>query len=372
MSDNKIKIPFADLSRTHVPLKEEFLKELSSIIDTGDFILGHKVAEFESAYAHFSNTKHCIGVGNGLDALKIALRSAGVTKGDKVLVPAHTFSATWLAVADIGAVPVGCDVDKDTFNIDVSVTNLLRIKELKAMVPVHIYGSACNMDTIMDFAQNANCVVVEDNAQAQGALYKQKATGSFGIANATSFYPGKNVGAMGDAGAITTNSDEILDKARSLRNYGSLKKYEHNELGYNSRLDTMQAALLQVKLKQVELWNEERNKLAARYRQNLSAIEQIKFQRVPDNSTSVYHIMAILINQRQALQQHLFSYGIQTIIHYPTQPHLQSAFAYLGYTKGSFPVAELIAEQTLSLPLFAGMTEDEVDEVSDRVIQFFR
>ena len=371
MSQTKAKIPFSDLSRTHAGLKTKLLEATSKLIDCSSFILGEEVADFEKNFAEFTGSKHCIGVGNGLDALKLALKSAGIELGDKVIVPAHTFTATWMAVSDLGAVPVACDVYPDTYNLNIQSIESGKMNGVRAIIPVHIYGLPCEMDEILKVADENSWAVIEDNAQAQGAVYKGKNAGSMGRVNATSFYPGKNLGALGDAGAITTNDDVISKKVQSLRNYGSAKKYEHDEVGYNSRLDALQAAYLNIKLTYLNGWIAERNRIAKSYKANLSGLTQIQFQHTPNYCLHTYHLFTILSDRRNQLQNYLNDKGIQTIIHYPTPPHLQKAFKELGYRKGDFPIAEKIADQTLSLPLFVGITNDEIDTVCAAIRDFY-
>ncbi len=304
--------------------------------------------------------------------MKVALKVLGIGMGDKVVVPAHTFSATWMAVTEVGATPVGCDVDEATYNI--SVVELMKFNDptIKAVIPVHIYGLPCSMDEILQIAELKKWFVIEDNAQAQGALYKGQRTGSFGHVNATSFYPGKNLGALGDGGAITTNDKNYAQEAAQYANYGSAVKYEHDVLGVNSRLDSLQAAFLSIKLKQLDNWNKERQQIANRYKEHLKGVAHIQWQKVSDEYEHVYHLLTILTEQRSELQSYLQQQGVQTIIHYPIAPHLQKAFKYLGYHKGDFPLAERIAAQTLSLPIFIGITDKEIDYVSEQINYFFR
>ncbi len=371
MSQTKVQIPFSDLSRTHVALKQQFLDATSKLIDSSSFILGQEVVDFERNFADFTGTQYCVGVGNGLDALKLSLKAVGVKPGDKVIVPAHTFTATWMAVADLGAVPIACDVYPDTYNLNIHSLNSKHAKDVHAIIPVHIYGLPCEMDEILKVAEENSWFVIEDNAQAQGAIYNRRNAGSMGHINATSFYPGKNLGALGDAGAITTNDETIANKLRSLRSYGSAKKYEHDEVGYNSRLDALQAAYLNIKLIYLNEWIAERNRIAKRYQANLSGLTRLQFQHTPSGCLHTYHLLTVLSDKRNELQQYLSGRGIQTVIHYPTPPHLQRAFHASGYRKGDFPIAEKIADQTLSLPLFIGITQVEVDEVCGAIIDFF-
>jgi dTDP-4-amino-4,6-dideoxygalactose transaminase len=365
-------VPFNKLQIVHEELKPSLLSALENVISTSAFIHGNDLRQFEQTYAAYSGVMHCIGVGNGFDALKVALKVLGIGMGDKVVVPAHTFSATWMAVTEVGATPVGCDVDAATYNINVEELIKLDDPTIKAVIPVHIYGLPCLMDEILQIAELKKWFVIEDNAQAQGATYGGKPTGSFGVINATSFYPGKNLGALGDGGAITTNNQSLANKAAQFGNYGSLVKYEHDSLGVNSRLDTLQAAFLSIKLKHLSAWNEQRRKIVQRYKTQLQGVDNIQWQHTPDECTHVYHLATILTSKRDELQIYLQTKGIQTIIHYPIAPHLQKAFKPLGYKHGDFPIAENTAATTLSLPLFIGMTDDEIDYVAEQVRNFFK
>lgn len=365
-------VPFNQLQIVHKQLKTEFGNILDCAIDNSAFIQGGALHQFEQDYATYSGVAHCVGVGNGFDALKISMKVLGIGIGDKVVVPAHTFAATWMAVAEVGAIPVGCDVDAATYNICVSELAKLDDPAIKAVIPVHIYGLPCAMEDIFQIAKAKNWLVIEDNAQAQGARYNAQRTGSFGHINATSFYPGKNLGALGDGGAVTTNSKQYADATAQYANYGSLVKYEHDKIGVNSRLDALQAAFLATKLKQLDAWNEERQRIASRYKELLKEVEQIQWQYVPKECEHVYHLVTILIEERKALQNYLQEKGVQTIIHYPIAPHLQKAFSYLGYKTGNFPIAEKIATQTLSLPIFIGMKDNEIDYVAEQIRHYFQ
>jgi len=365
-------VPFNKLQVVHEELKPMLFSAFENAVGGSAFIQGDALHKFEHEYAVFSKVSHCVGVGNGFDALKIALTVLGVGKGDKVVVPAHTFSATWMAVVAVGATPVGCDVDKSTYNISAVELMKLNDPKIRAVIPVHIYGLPCAMDEILQIAVQKEWFVIEDNAQAQGAMYRGKPTGSFGVINATSFYPGKNLGALGDGGAITTNSQSLANSAARYGNYGSMVKYEHEIYGVNSRLDALQAAFLSIKLKQLSAWNEQRRTLVQRYKTQLQGLDSIQWQSTPDECTHVYHLAAILTSKRDDLQAYLAQQGVQTIIHYPIAPHLQKAFKPLGYKHGDFPVAENIASSTLSFPLFIGMTNDEIDYVAEQVCNFFK
>ena len=365
-----MRIPFYSLDPIHQPIKKEILDSIGSIIDQNAFIQGQEVHNFEMAFAAFCNSTFAIGVGNGLDALKIALKTLNIGPGDEVIVPAHTYIATWLAVSELGALPVPVDANPDTMNLDPSLLQACISPKTKAIIPVHLYGLPCEMDTISALAKAYQLPIVEDFAQAQGASYANQPVGSFGILNGTSFYPSKNIGAMGDAGAITTSDAELYQKASMIKNYGSKKRYIHELQGVNSRLDTFQAAILTIKLKQLSAHNLERKKLANRYQENLGKHPKIKLQSIPKACESVYHLFVIRVKERDSLQQHLEQHGVTTLIHYPLPPHLQKAYGHLHFKRGSFPVAEQIASEALSLPLFVGMEMSEVDYVSQTILSF--
>jgi dTDP-4-amino-4,6-dideoxygalactose transaminase len=300
------------------------------------------------------------------------LKIAGINSGDEVIVPSNTYIATWLAVSFLGAKPVPVEPIIDTYNIDPDKIEAAITEKTKAIIPVHLYGQACKMDRIMDIAQRNNLKVIEDNAQAQGAMFNGKLTGSFGDINATSFYPGKNLGALGDAGAITTNNDNYAHRARRLRNYGSDKKYYNKEIGHNMRLDELQAALLSVKLKYLREWTNQRQQIAAWYDESLNGVGDLILPKVAPNATHVYHLYVVRTNRRDELQKYLTVNGIGTLIHYPVPPHLQEAYNDLGYKKGDSPIAEAIAETCLSLPIWPGMAHDEVGQVSLTISKFFK
>jgi dTDP-4-amino-4,6-dideoxygalactose transaminase len=366
-----MKVPFFSLEAVHQPLKHEFMEAFSRIVDDSSFILGKDVEQFESGFAAFCDSRFAIGVGNGLDALKIALKTLGIGPGDEVIVPAHTYIATWLAVSEVGAVPVPVDVCEDTMNINTAFIPEKISSKTKAIMPVHIYGLPCDMDAIMKMAKENNLYVVEDFAQAQGAAYKGKKAGSFGHINGCSFYPSKNIGAMGDAGAITTSDSELAQKAAMIRNYGSSQKYVHELEGINSRLDSFQAAVLNIKLPYLNKQNEERRNISAMYTSRLKEIKGIKLQIIPEDCESAYHLFTIRTERRDALKQYLQEHGVGSLIHYPIPPHLQSAYKHLNYQKGDFPVSEKIAQETLSLPLFTDLKKSDIDFINELILNYF-
>jgi dTDP-4-amino-4,6-dideoxygalactose transaminase len=366
-----LKIPFVSLHKLNSELKSGFLSKMEAILEKGDFITGSELKTFENDYAAYSETTYCIGVNNGLDALKVALKAGGIGKADEVIVPANTFIATWLAVTEAGATPVPVDAD-ETGNINVALIEAAITSKTKAIIPVHLYGLPCNMDEVMSIAAKHNLLVVEDNAQAQGALHNGKKTGSIGHINATSFYPSKNLGAAGDAGAITTNNVELYNKAMLLRSYGSSVKYIHEIAGYNTRMDTIQAAFLNSKLSKLDEHNDWRIRMAELYSRELAGIHAITLPaETPANYRQIYHLYTIRTSQRDKLRNYLQQQGIETGIHYPVPPHLQQAYKHLGYTKGDFSVTEEICETALSLPMYYGLTEEEATYVCDKVKGFF-
>ena len=343
-------IPFLDLKLPHHELREELQEAFTQVLDSGWFIQGKQLEAFETEYAAFCGAKHCIGVGNGLDALHLILRAYDIGTGDEVIVPSNTYIATWLAASYAGATPVPVEPDERTYNINPALIEAAITPKTKAIMAVHLYGQPADMDAINLIALKYNLKVIEDAAQAQGAGYKGKLAGNLGDAAGHSFYPGKNLGALGDGGAITTNDDELADKLKVLRNYGSRVKYFNEVKGYNSRLDEMQAAFLHVKLLKLTEWNTRRKQIAAYYQENLYATNLV-LPFVPDWADPVWHLYVVRSKNRDQLQQHLNDSSIGTVIHYPVPPHLQNAYSELNYIQGSFPIAEIIHEQVLSLPI---------------------
>ncbi len=306
-----------------------------------------------------------------MDALKIALKSLDIGVGDEVIVPAHTYIATWLAVSNLGATPIGVDANSATLNIDVTKIKEKISSKTKAIIPVHMYGQACEMDEIMNIAKAHNLFVIEDFAQAQGTMYKGQRCGSIGHINGTSFYPSKNLGALGDGGAICTKNIDLMKKAKSLRNYGSSEKYINNDLGFNSRLDTIQAVVLNFKLSKLDTWNNERSKIAGIYANQLKMINEITLITNIKQSSSTYHLFAVKCKKRNELQQFLKANDIDTIIHYPTPPYLQKAYTCFTNQKGEFSETEKIGKSILSLPMYVGLKEEEINYVCDKIKQFY-
>lgn len=366
-----MKIPYLSFEKTNQEIEEEINAAFKETFQSAWYILGEKVKTFEKEYAQFSSTQYCIGVANGLDALILSLKALDVKEGDEVIVPSNTYIATWLAVSYLGAIPVPVEPNLATYNIDPNQIEEKITLKTKGIIPVHLYGQACEMDAIMDIASKYNLWVLEDNAQAQAAYYNGKMTGSFGNANATSFYPGKNLGALGDAGAITTNSNELDQKIRVLRNYGSEKKYYNQVKGFNSRLDELQAAFLSVKLKRLQQWTAERKALAAVYHEKLKNIPELILPVTAALANHVYHIFLVRTQKRDALISFLNENNIGTLVHYPIPPHLQEAYKELNYKKGDFPLAEEIAETALSLPLYPGLSEEQLNFICEKIKLFF-
>lgn len=364
-----MRVPFVSF----VPMEHEFDKELRDAFERvytrSWYIDGEEDKKFEKAFADYCGTEYCIGVGNGLDSLMLALKALGVKQGDEVIVPSNTFIATALAVTYVGATPVFVEPDIQTYNINPNLIEQAITNKTKAIMPVHLYGLACDMDPILEIAQKYNIFVVEDCAQAHGAIYKGKVIGSFGDAAGFSFYPGKNLGALGDAGAVTTNNKELEEKVRALGNYGSDYKYHHIYKGNNSRLDELQAAFLMAKLTHLVAINSERRNIANRYLKEIKNPEVI-LPFVPENRIPVWHIFAIRCSKRAELEKYLNEKGIGTNKHYPIPIHLQECYKDLGYKHGDFPIAEEISATELSIPLFYGMTNEEIQYVINAINDF--
>jgi dTDP-4-amino-4,6-dideoxygalactose transaminase len=357
-----MNVPFLDLKAAYLELQPEIDVAIKRVFDSGWYILGEEVDGFEQEYAAYCETKHCVGVANGLDALHLALLALGVGAGDEVIVPSNTYIATWLAVSQCGATPIPVEPDAATYNIDPARIEAAITPHTKVILPVHLYGQPADMDPILAMARKHGLKVLEDGAQAHGARYKGKRIGAHGDVVAWSFYPGKNLGAYGDGGAITTDDPEIAERIRVLRNYGSRVKYVNDVRGFNSRLDTLQAAVLRVKLQHLDRWNEARRKIAAQYLTGISNIGLI-LPFVPDWAEPVWHLFVVCSKAREQFQQQLNLAGIGTLIHYPIPPHLQGAYADLGLGKGALPIAERIHEEVLSLPMFPSMTLEQTNQV---------
>ncbi len=365
-------IPFLSFEKMHNTIKQEMQKAFQDVYDSHWYVLGKKVETFEKEYANYSHTKFCIGVGNGLDAIIIALKSLNIGKGDSVIVPSNTYIATWLAVSYVGAEIIPVEPDEQTCNINPYLIESAIKPNTKAIIPVHLYGQICEMDKIMEIAHKHHLYVIEDNAQAQGTYCKNKISGSWGHINATSFYPGKNLGALGDAGAITTDDEKLSINAKTIRNYGSQKKYYNEIKGINSRLDELHAAFLSVKLNYLTEWNKERNDIADLYNNLLKDIPEIAIPYIHHDCSSNYHLYVIRTSKRDVLQQHLQKNNIGTLIHYPVPPHLQEAYKELNFKQGQFPLAEKIAQSCLSLPMYPGLEKTHVEFICQTIKTFFK
>lgn len=366
-----MQIPFLSFKQMNDDVKAELLPSFENFIDKAWYILGDQVKTFEAEYAAYCNAAHCAGVANGLDALIVALKALDIKEGDEVIVPSNTYIASWLAVSYVGATPVPVEPNPATYNINPALIEAAITPKTKAIMPVHLYGQCCEMDQIMTIAEKHNLFVVEDNAQSQGASFNGKITGSIGHINGTSFYPGKNLGAYGDAGAITSNSQDLIQKVFTIRNYGSNKKYYNEVKGINSRLDELQAGFLSIKLKHINKWTEARQVIAAEYNKQLKDVGDVIVPETAEGATHVYHLYVIRTNKRDALQQYLNEKGIGTLIHYPLPPHLQEAYKDLNFKKGDFPLAEQIAETCLSLPMYPGLSSEEISTICNSIKAFF-
>ena len=364
-----MKVPFVSF----LPMERELNADLRAAFDrvftSSWYIEGTEDQNFEKKFAEYCDTKYCVGVGNGLDALVMALKALGIGSGDEVIVPSNTYIATALAVTYVGAMPVFVEPDLRTFNINPSLIEAAITERTKAIMPVHLYGQACDMDPIMAIAGMHSLYVVEDCAQAHGATYKGKKVGTFGDAAGFSFYPGKNLGALGDAGATITNNKELADKIRAYGNYGSDYKYHHIYKGNNSRLDEMQAAFLAAKLPHLDRMNEERRRIARIYLDGIMNPEVV-LPYVPEDMVPVWHIFGIRCRRREELEKFLNDRGIGTNKHYPIPMHLQECYKELGFKEGDFPIAEEISATELSIPMYYGMTDEEIRYVIDCINEF--
>jgi dTDP-4-amino-4,6-dideoxygalactose transaminase len=365
------RVPFLSLDDLHKSLRDEMTRHFESFYDSGTYILGKGVMDFEEAYAHLSGTRYCVGVANGFDAVYLALEALGIGEGDEVIVPSNTYVATWLAVSRTGAGVVPVEPDPRTFNIDPARIEEAVTPRTRAVLPVHLFGQACDMDAIAEVAGRHGLLVVEDNAQAQGAECRGRRTGSLGRINATSFYPTKILGALGDAGAVTTDDGALADHVRLMRNYGSGTKNVHEVIGVNSRLDEIQGGILAIKLRHLGGWIEERGRTAKWYREELEGVEGLTLPHTAPGVSHVYHLYVVRTQHRDRLQKHLADHDIETMIHYPAPPHLQRAYRGLGFGKGRFPIAEELAETSLSLPMYVGITREQVRIVAGRIAEFF-
>ena len=358
-----MKVPFVDFTSPYVELKDALDEAYHRFMQSAWYVLGSEVEAFESEYAAYCGSKYGIGIGNGLDALHLILRGYEIGAGDEVIVPSNTYIATWLAVSYAGATPVPVEPDPHTYNIDPARIASAITPRTKAIMVVHLYGQTAEMDPILETARQHGLKVIEDAAQAQGARYKGRRAGSLGDAAGHSFYPTKNLGALGDAGAVTTDDPQLAERVRSLRNYGSTKRYYNDFKGVNSRLDELQAAFLRVKLGKLDEWNERRLAVARYYLQSLSDVSPLIAPCVPEWAQSVWHQFVVRHPHRDAFQQRLHELGVQTLIHYPVPPHLSGAYADAHQPPGTHPIAEEIATTVLSLPIGPHLSQEQAQHV---------
>ncbi|HXA14695.1 MAG TPA: DegT/DnrJ/EryC1/StrS family aminotransferase [Opitutaceae bacterium] len=365
-----MNVPFLELKPAYDELSPGLDAAYRRVMDSGRYLFGPELESFEAEYAGYCGTAHCIGVANGLEALQLGLMAAGLGLGDEVLVPSNTYIATWLAVSSVGARPVPVEPDEKTFNLDPARLAEKITPRTRAILPVHLYGQCADMDAINAVAQKHGLFVLEDAAQSQGAKYRGRTAGSLGHAAAHSFYPGKNLGALADGGALTTNDAALAEKLRSLRNYGSKVKYHHEVRGLNSRLGELQAAFLRVKLPHLDPWNTRRAALAARYLVQLRDTNGLILPHVPAWAGPAWHLFVVRTPRRDALQQHLTAQGVGTQIHYPIPPHLSGAYRDAGWQRGNFPLAEKLADEVLSLPIGPHFSAEQIDYVRTAVRSF--
>lgn len=367
-----MNIPFLDLQAVSAQVADEVSRRWSSIVDQSDFILGQSVEDFEAEFSRYCDCAHAVGVASGLDALKLILRALDVGPGDEVITVTNSFIASALAISSVGAVPVLVDMHDRDFLINVDAIEDAVTSRTKVIMPVDLYGQAADMDAVCDIARRHGLKVVEDACQAHGARYKGRKCGSLGDAASFSFYPGKNLGAFGDGGAVTTHDDELAERVRMLRNYGSLRRYHHDALGENSRLDTIQAAVLSAKLPHLDHWNAQRRQVAGWYAECLNGLEHIRLPVVNDHCEPVHHLFVIRTSRRDELMEYLQCAGIGTIIHYPIPIHLQDAYAGMGWQRGDFPVSERAADEILSLPIYPTLSREQVEYVGETIRLFIK
>ena len=360
-------IKYSVFNGMHEPIADELLGAYKEVFSNQWYIQGKKLKEFEADFANYCGAKYCVGVGNGLDALRLILKAYGIGEGDEVIIPSNTFIATALAVSYTGATPVFVEPKFSTLVIDPDKIEEKITERTRAIMVVHLYGRVVDMDAVWAIAKKHGLKVIEDSAQAHGVEYKGKRAGNLGDASGFSFYPGKNLGALGDAGAVTTSDEELAKRVAALGNYGSVKKYQHDFLGENSRLDELQAAFLDVKLKHLDAWTAERKRIAKIYYEKINNPKIILPEYTENN---VYHVFPVFCEERDKLQAFLDEKGVHTLIHYPIPMHLQGAYKSLGFKKGDFPIAERISSEELSIPLYPGLTDDQIQYIIDCINAF--
>jgi dTDP-4-amino-4,6-dideoxygalactose transaminase len=367
-----MRVPFLDLKVQFKAIEHEVLPMVKEAMENAAFIGGPQVSGFEKEFAAFCDSRHCVGVNSGTDALRFALMATGVKQGHEVITVPNTFIATTEAISQVGAKPVFVDINPKTYNMDVSQLESKINSRTKAVMPVHLYGQPADMNPILEIARKKNLVVIEDACQAHGALYKGKKAGSLGVAGCFSFYPGKNLGAYGEGGAVVTQDEDIANKIRMIRDHGQAKKYFHDMEGYNGRLDAIQAGVLRIKLRRLETWNQARRQNARYYDELLSKIPGVTIPGKANGVVPVYHLYVILVNDREAIQKYLNGKGVGTGLHYPVPLHLQKAYANQGYREGDFPVTESVASRLLSLPMFPELSKEQIEYVADCIQQFMK
>jgi dTDP-4-amino-4,6-dideoxygalactose transaminase len=366
-----MNVPFLDLKAQYKAIKDEVHAAINDVMENTAFAGGPFVAKFEQEFAKFCDCKHAVGVGNGTDALWLSLIGLGIKPGDEVITVPNTFIATAEAISFSGAKPVFVDILEETNNMNPALIEAAITKKTKAIIPVHLFGQPADMDPIMTIAKKHGLFMIEDACQAHGAEYKGKKAGSIGNTGAFSFYPGKNLGAYGEAGAVVTNDDAIVEKMRMFRDHGQAKKYYHGMIGWNARMDGIQGAVLHVKLKYLQGWNDSRRKNAQKYSELLSAVKDVMPPRQAEYAKHIYHIYAIRIKQREKLMAHLTAKGIACGIHYPIPLHLQDAYRFLNLGVGSFPIAEKCAAEYLSLPMYPELTSEQINYVAKEIKEFY-
>src|SRR5437588_2666790 len=364
-----MKVPFLDLKSNHAPLRDEFERAIRDVIASGRFAGGPAVTRFEEAFAQFCECDHAVGLGSGTEAVWLALIACGVGPGDEVITVPTTFMATAEAITYCGAKPVFVDVDEHTYTMDPTALGGALTSRTKAVVPVHLFGQTADMDPIVKFAHQHGLFVIEDAAQAHGAEYKGKRAGSMGDIGCFSFYPGKNLGALGEAGAVVTNDEKVRDKIRSLRDHGQVRKYQHTMIGSNCRMDAIQGACLEIKLRHLERGNELRRKHAQQYNDGFRGLNEVVPPTEADYARHIYHVYAIRVQGRGGIIRQLEDKGVGYGVHYPIPIHLQEAYAGLGYERGAFPVSEMAAGEFLSLPMYPELREDQIDFVIETVTE---
>ncbi len=365
------RVPFLDLSLTHAGLKADLLQDLAELIDSGAFTNGGAVVDFEEEFANHCRALHCVGVGSGLDALRLALQAAGVEPGDEVVLPTMTFVATAEAVTQSGGIPVLVDVTERDLNLDIDAVGSAITARTRFVVPVHLYGQLADMRQLAELARRHEITIIEDACQAHGATREGVRAGQLALAAAYSFYPGKNLGAMGDAGAVTTDHDNLANQVRALREHGQTAKYQHDLRGWTSRLDTVHALMLRLKLPLLDSWNNERKNAAAYYLERLRGVGDLRLPPVPEDSEPVWHLFVVRTASPNQLAHYLLERGIATARHYPDPVHLTGAYAHLGYRRGTFPISEALAQECLSLPIYPGIAENQVEDVVSAIEDYF-